>query len=179
MLDVTYCDISDIKPYSKNAKLHTKDQIEQIKKSIELYGFNDPIALWKDNTIIEGHGRFEAAIELGLNEVPVIHLDELDDKQRREYMLVHNQLTMNTDFDLYKLDMELRELDFDGFDFGFDEPFNMDDIEEVDGYDEHNDDREFFSAAFTFPIGKREQILKYLRKHKNEITEEIIEKASE
>lgn len=62
------------------------------------------------------------------------------------------------------------------FDF---ETFSMDEIEEVSGYDVNNDDREYFSANFTFPTAQKEQIMKYLRKHKQEITEEIIRKSGE
>ncbi len=112
--------IDSIKPYEKNAKLHPQAQIEQIKKSIEMYGNNDPIAVWgKNNTIVEGHGRYLALKEMGATECEIIRLDHLTNKQRREYMLVHNKLTMNTDFDFDIIDEELGDLDFDGFDFGF------------------------------------------------------------
>ena len=105
--------ISKIKPYEKNAKLHPQSQIEQIKKSIEMYGNNDPIAVWgKNNTIVEGHGRYLALKEMGVDEVEIIRLDHLTSKQRREYMLVHNKLTMNTDFDFDILADELGDLDF-------------------------------------------------------------------
>ena len=58
--------IDKLKPYEKNAKLHPQAQIEQIKKSIEMYGNNDPIAVWgKNNTIVEGHGRYLALKEMG------------------------------------------------------------------------------------------------------------------
>lgn len=54
-LKIEYVDINNIKPYSKNAKRHPKKQIEQIKKSIEDFNFNDPIAIDENNVIIEGH----------------------------------------------------------------------------------------------------------------------------
>lgn len=81
---------------------------------------NDPIGVWKDNVVIEGHGRLMACKELNIDTVPIIRLEHLSDKERREYMLVHNQLTMNSDFDLELLELELQDLDFDGFDFDFD-----------------------------------------------------------
>ena len=125
--------IDKIKPYEKNAKLHPQSQIEQIKKSIEMYGNNDPIAVWgKNNTIVEGHGRYLALKEMGVDEVEIIRLDHLTSKQRREYMLVHNKLTMNTDFDLDILDEELADLDFDGFDFGFAEQAEEEDRDIVE-----------------------------------------------
>lgn len=54
-LKIEYVNINDIKPYKNNAKRHPKKQIEQIKKSIEDFGFNDPIAIDENNVIIEGH----------------------------------------------------------------------------------------------------------------------------
>ena len=128
-LKVEYIPIDDIKPYDKNAKIHTEEQIEQIKKSIKEFGMNDPIGIWKDNIIIEGHGRLMACKELGFNEVPVIRLDNLTDDQRKAYTLIHNQTTMNTGFDLDILNEELASIELDMSDFGFDE-IELDDIEE-------------------------------------------------
>lgn len=120
-LIIDYVPIGDLKPYTGNAKLHPKEQIQQIKSSIKDFGFNDPIAVWKDNEIIEGHGRLIAAQELGMTEVPIIRLDDLTDQQRRAYMLAHNKLTMNSDFDLELLTKEIESIiDFDMTDFGFD-----------------------------------------------------------
>ena len=121
MLKVERVPIDSIHVYPNNAKLHPESQIEQIKKSIQMYGNNDPIAVWgKDNVIVEGHGRFIALTELGYDEVEVIHLDHLTDEQRRQYMLVHNQTTMNSGWDEDLLQIELADLDFDMSDFGFD-----------------------------------------------------------
>ena len=88
-LKIEYVSIDDIKPYKNNAKLHPKEQIEQIKKSIEQFGMNDPIGIWKDE-IVEGHGRLLALKELGYEEVPIIRLDHLTDEQRKAYILAHN-----------------------------------------------------------------------------------------
>ena len=113
--------VDKIKVYPNNAKLHPAYQIEQIKKSIQMYGNNDPIAVWgKDNVIVEGHGRFIALTELGYDEVEVIHLDHLTDQQRRQYMLIHNQTTMNSGWDDDLLRIELDDIDIDMTDFGFD-----------------------------------------------------------
>lgn len=121
-LKVEYIPINEIKPYENNAKIHTEEQIEQIKRSIEEFGMNDPIGIWgKDNIIIEGHGRLMALQELGYEEVPVIRLDDLTDEQRRAYTLIHNQTTMNTGFDLDILNEELQSIDLDMSFFGFDE----------------------------------------------------------
>jgi len=116
--------ISDIKPYKRNAKKHPQDQIEQIINSINAFGMNDPIGVWgEDNVIVEGHGRYLALREMGESGlVPVIHLDNLTDEQRKAYARAHNKLTMNTDFDEGALSLEMEDLSdfFDMSDFGFD-----------------------------------------------------------
>lgn len=136
-LQVEYVPTRDIKPYKNNAKLHPTEQIAQIKQSITEFGFNDPIAVWHD-TIVEGHGRLIAALELGIETVPIIRLDELTDEQRKAYALVHNKLTMNSGFDIELLNMELTELkgfNFDMEQFGFEiaeEPEEKKDVQEDD-----------------------------------------------
>ena len=129
-LKVEYIPINEITPYENNAKIHTEEQIEQIMKSIQEFGMNDPIGIWgKDNIIIEGHGRLMALQELGWTEVPVIRLDDLTDDQRKAYTLIHNQTTINTGFDLDILNEELANIDLDMSDFGFDN-IELDNIEE-------------------------------------------------
>ena len=119
-LKLEYVDIDSIKPYKNNAKIHTPEQIKQIKKSIEQFGMDDPIGIWKDE-IVEGHGRLIACKELGYTEVPIVRLDHLTDKERKAYTLAHNKLTMNTDFDMDILGKELEDIiDIDMSDFGFD-----------------------------------------------------------
>lgn len=97
--------------------------MEQIKKSIREFGFNDPIAVWHDNEIVEGHGRLLAAMQMEeLETVPVIRLDDLTDEQRKAYAIAHNKLTMNTDFDLDALAREIESIEtLDLTDFGFNE----------------------------------------------------------
>lgn len=108
--------IKDLKPYEKNAKTHPKENIEAIKKSIQKYGFADPIGVWgKQNIIVEGHGRYLACKELGIDEVPCIRLDHLTDEERREYTLLHNKTTMMSDFDLDLLGEELFDIDMSDF----------------------------------------------------------------
>ena len=121
MLQIEYVSKSELKPYVNNAKVHTGEQVEQIKRSIKEFGFNDPIAVWHENEIIEGHGRLLAVMEMDdITEVPIIRLDDLTDEQRKAYTLVHNKLTMNTDFDIDMLNLELTELpNFDMDFYGF------------------------------------------------------------
>ena len=69
-LKIEYVDINSIKPYEKNARQHAKLDVDAIVRSIEEFGFNDPIGVWND-TIIEGHGRLMAAKQIGMDKVPV------------------------------------------------------------------------------------------------------------
>lgn len=129
-LKVEYIKKEKLKPYVNNAKLHTGEQVEQIKKSIEEFGFNDPIAVWHDNEIIEGHGRLLAVMEMeDITEVPIIRLDDLTEDQRKAYVLVHNKLTMNTGFDDVLLNLELDDIEIDMEQFGF--SFSDEEIEEI------------------------------------------------
>lgn len=135
MLQIELVPIAAVKPYENNAKIHTREQIEQIKKSIVEFGNNDPIAIDGEGVIIEGHGRLMALQELGYTEVEVIRLGHLNEEQRKAYTLIHNKLTMNTGFDLDILATELQAIeninmkDYD-FDLDISEDLVIDDIEE-------------------------------------------------
>lgn len=129
-LKIEYLSPDELKPYSNNAKEHPAAQIEQIKRSIIEFGFKDPIAIWNDNEVIEGHGRLMAALEMGIKSIPVIRLDDLTDEQRRAYMLVHNKLTMNSDFNVDLLSIELDDItNIDMGQFGFDIDLDDEDYE--------------------------------------------------
>lgn len=108
-LKIEYVKLDELETYENNAKLHTAEQIERIKQSILQFGMNDPIGIW-NGKIVEGHGRYIACQELSMEDVPVIRLDHLTDEQRRMYALVHNQLTINTGFNIDLLNSELEKL---------------------------------------------------------------------
>ena len=119
-MEIERLKINDLLEYKYNAKEHPEWQIEQIVNSIKQFGFNDPIAIDENNTIIEGHGRLYALQEMGETEVDCIRLSHLDEEQKRAYILAHNKLTMNTDFDLDLLQLELDNIiEIDMSDFGF------------------------------------------------------------
>lgn len=135
-MQIELINIDEIIPYENNAKLHPKEQIEQIKKSILEFGNNDPIAIDKNNVVIEGHGRLLALKELGYKEIEVIKLGHLTEEQRKAYTLIHNKLTMNTDFDIEILESELAAINIiDMSDFDFDLSIESEEITIEDDYD--------------------------------------------
>lgn len=150
-MEIVTVKIGKIKPYESNAKEHPREQIEQIKKSILEYGNNDPISVDENNIIIEGHGRYIALQELGHDTVEIIRLEHLTEEQKKAYRLVHNKLTMNSDFDFDLLEKELAELtafDVDMSAFGFDESI----FEEMPDFGEALDEeRETLQEKFIVP----------------------------
>ena len=121
-MEIIKVKLDDIKPYKNNAKEHPQEQIEQIKKSIQEFGNNDPIAIDENDIIIEGHGRYYALQQLGYDEVECIRLTHLTEDQKKAYILVHNKLAMNTDFDKNilreELDKLFEKIDMEQYGFG-------------------------------------------------------------
>ena len=135
-LKIEYMPIDKLKPYEKNARKHTDFDVNATAASIEQFGFKDPIGIWgKDNTIVAGHGRYLAAKKLGMKEVPVIRIDDLSDKERQLYGLVHNKTAENSSWDFDTLNTEVEELsqDFDVSKFGLQvfDAVNMDDLDSL------------------------------------------------
>ena len=147
--------ITDLKPYEKNARKHEAADISAIAKSIEAFGFNDPVGVWgPQNIIVEGHGRVLAAKQLGLTEVPCIRLDDLSDEERRAYGLAHNKTAELSTWDAELLPLELQDLpSYDMTDYGFslgsvaDEWFK-DRQRMDDSYQDGNDDYNEFLDKF-------------------------------
>ena len=107
---------SELRPYSRNARTHSRKQIRQIADSIERFGFTNPVLVSDDSEIIAGHGRVEAAKLLGLPTVPTLRLSHLSAEERRAYVLADNKLALNAGWDQDILAIELQaliDLDFD------------------------------------------------------------------
>lgn len=102
-------------PYAKNSRTHSDEQVAQIAASIKEFGFNNPILIDKENTIIAGHGRLLAARRMGMTEVPCIKLGHLTETQRKAYVIADNRLALNADWDTEMLTIELNDLLEDNF----------------------------------------------------------------
>jgi ParB/Sulfiredoxin domain len=109
-LAVTYRPVGDLLPDPRNARTHPKRQIEQLRASIEAFGFTNPILADPDGRIIAGHGRLQAARAMGLAEVPTITLSGLSETQKRALLIADNKIALNAGWDLEILRKELGEL---------------------------------------------------------------------
>lgn len=145
--------LDDLVPYERNTRVHKQFQVDQIIRSIQEFGFTNPILVSQENGIIAGHGRLMAARRLKMDKVPVIRLDYLTAEQQRAYIIADNKIAENAEWDLPLLAQELAaldELDFDVSSLGFsdkelDDLLNME-IEEdvVEGDDD--------GGALQFPV---------------------------
>ncbi len=105
-----------LRPYERNARTHSPEQIAQIAASIQEFGFTNPLLVDGADGILAGHGRLAAAKDMGLAEVPVIVLDHLSATQRKAYILADNQLALNAGWDMDALRLELGDLQLEDFD---------------------------------------------------------------
>ncbi|MFM6067367.1 MAG: ParB/Srx family N-terminal domain-containing protein [Sphaerospermopsis kisseleviana] len=173
-LNVVWRSLSDIIMYAKNSKLHPPEQVQQIAKSIVEFGFLDPIAVDENGEILEGHGRYLAAESLQLKLVPTVQILGLTQEQKVAYRIAHNKLTMNSDFnlELLKLDMDfLSEMDFDLGLTGFDS-------EDLSGYlsletTEYQEQEKQDNVNRNNPVKQTEPDNQYLSEIKNSSAKEI------
>ena len=117
-LALEHVSLADLRPSSANARVHSAKQIAQIAASIKAFGFNNPVLIDVGGVIIAGHGRVEAARKLGLQAVPCLRLEHLDEAQKRAYILADNRLAEKAGWDREILAIELQhltslDLDFD------------------------------------------------------------------
>lgn len=168
--------LDEIIPYENNPR-DNESAVEDVVNSIRQCENLDPIEIDENNVIVSGHTRLMALKRLGYSETEVIRYIGLTEQQKKKYRLLTNKTGEVAAWDSFKLEFELAELDFEDYDFGFDDVFSIDDMQEVDAYDKENDTREHFQSTFTFPIDKRDKIISYLAKHKGDIVKRIIEES--
>ena len=109
-LVIVYRAVGSVVPDPRNARTHSKRQIDQIIASIRTFGFTNPILTDTDGVIIAGHGRLLAAKAMGLGDVPTIQLPHLNDAQKRALRIADNKIALNAGWDLDLLKLELAEL---------------------------------------------------------------------
>lgn len=131
-LKISYLSPGQLRPASRNARTHSKKQLKQIARSIERFGFVNPVLIADDFEIIAGHGRVEAATLLGLSQVPTVRLSNLSPAERRAYVIADNRLAQLAGWDRELLAAELQGL----LDLKFDDVeltgFSLDEIAALD-----------------------------------------------
>lgn len=108
--------IEKLKPYENNARTHSEEQIDKIIRSIEEFGFINPVLVDSDYGIIAGHGRVIAAQKMGFKDLPCLFIEDLSEVQKRAYILADNKLALDAGWDEEILNIELQalyEMDFD------------------------------------------------------------------
>lgn len=114
----------DLIPYERNQKDHNEQQIRNVVNSIRRFGWKQPIVIDKKSVIIIGHCRYLAAKEMGLDEVPVVVASDLTEDEVRELRIADNK-TNESEWNSF-LGEDVKELKFDGFEFAFDLPDELD-----------------------------------------------------
>lgn len=123
-LKIVYKSVKALVPYANNARTHTESQVELIARSIQEFGFVNPVLIGEDNTVIAGHGRVMAANIIGMKEVPCIVLGHLSERSRKALVIADNKIALRSSWDMEKLSAELSDLAEFGMDLsltGFDD----------------------------------------------------------
>lgn len=109
-MKIEQIEIESLTPWAQNSRTHSDEQITQIVKSIDEFGFTNPVLIDKENWIIAGHGRVMAAKQKGMKDVPCLRLVNLSETQKKAYVIADNQLALNAGWDLDVLTDEIAEL---------------------------------------------------------------------
>jgi hypothetical protein len=146
-----------------NPRVHSREQIRAIARSIEAFDFNVPILVDKADRIVAGHGRLEAAKQLKLAEVPVIRLEHLTEAQAKAFMLADNKLTDRSTWDNRKVAIVLKELSKIALDFeiaatGFEPPEIDLRIRSLDSSEESTDPVDAFEASGGPPVSRLDDL---------------------
>lgn len=114
--------VSDLIPYEKNPRKIPDEAISDVCESYRQCGVIDPIEIDEENVILSGHTRRLAALKMGINEVDCLRVEGLTSEQKRKYRILANKTGEKSMWDFDLLEWELEDLDFQGYDFGFDIP---------------------------------------------------------
>jgi ParB-like chromosome segregation protein Spo0J len=107
---IVHLPIGTLRAHSRNARTHPKRQVQALARSIEQFGFTIPIIADENKIILAGHGRWLAAQQLKMQQVPVVIIAGLSDVERRAYLLADNKLAEKAGWDRNLLAVELDAL---------------------------------------------------------------------
>ena len=119
-LEIKYVNVDLLKIDEDNPKIHTEEQINNLRKIIRQYGFVVPLAISDDYKIRKGNGSFQAGVLEGYTELPTVAWSHLTEKQQEELSILDNWITLETNFDIEKLNLKIENLNLDLSGFGFD-----------------------------------------------------------
>lgn len=108
--NIEHLDPGKLKPAPRNARTHSKKQINQLVKSMKRYGFTSPILIDDENHVLAGHGRLQAALQLGMKAVPCLRLVNMSEGDKRAYLIADNKLALNAGWDFEILADEIQGL---------------------------------------------------------------------
>lgn len=148
--------IDKLVPYKNNARTHSSEQIEQLRRSLQEFGFINPVLIDKEFGIIAGHGRVAAAKLEKYTEVPCLFVEHLSETQKKAYILADNRLAEMAGWDQEILKIELGDLVEDGFDIEL-AGFDMEDLD-IDKNDEEIEEDDFDGTLPEDPIAKQGDI---------------------
>lgn len=112
-MEIVLKKLNEVHPYENNPRINDK-AVEAVTKSIREFGFRQPIVVDSDGVIIAGHTRWKAALDMGLDKIPV-HVANLTPEQVKAYRIADNKTGELADWDFDKLSVELADLSLDGF----------------------------------------------------------------
>lgn len=110
--------LTEIKPYGKNPRKND-GAVDAVAESIKQCGYCSPIVVDENNVVLAGHTRLKALKKLGREECEVVVKEGLTEEQKKKYRILDNKTGEFAEWDLDVLQEQLKDLDFEGFDFGF------------------------------------------------------------
>jgi DNA modification methylase len=102
--------IDALKSHVRKLRKSDSAHVREIANSISTLGFNVPLLVGKDNVVVDGDSRLQAAKLLGLSSVPCIRVDHLDETEQRLLRLAVNRLGEKGFWDVGELEAEFKEL---------------------------------------------------------------------
>jgi DNA modification methylase len=109
-LELSYVPLGELRPAGRKLRKLDPAHVREVASSIGLLGFCDPLLIGRNNEIIDGETRFEAAKQLGLDRVPCLHVEHLNPDEQRVLRLAVNRLAEKGQWDLDALKIEFEEL---------------------------------------------------------------------